>query len=68
MFKVGQVVFYLDKKVKATVFDPGSTLTTISFFTHEGYHSLNVINDQIIDYEEYLMLQRDDKINLIINE
>jgi hypothetical protein len=67
-FNTGQVVYYVTGATTATVHDPGSTETHIMYFNGKRLAAHFVKNYEIIDYQEYLSNQRDDKINSIINE
>lgn len=71
MFIKNQTVFYIPGNVMAEVLDPGSTLTSIVIFSMD-YNSgsptvLTAINEDLIDYDEYLADIRDKKIENIIN-
>lgn len=73
-FENGQIVIYTgtDPHVEATVFDPGSTMTTIMIFSLDyegGKPSVFPVNNiDLIDKNEYISNKRDGKIDDIIDE
>lgn len=73
MFKKDQkIVFTNDDGTisKATIVDPGVTSTVIMLWDNEKYASpivMMVDNGLIMDISEYVVIQRDLKINDVIN-